>query len=421
MLLDVSEHAAARSLAYQGLEGMAAPTKKLLGMTSSLLEKVGALKRTATAHAWALEVCEMDWSSPGSSAAHQDLDVFLAAAAVDPSPSPAHVAHGGAVAACEEMQGAMARAQARLQYLEDCDGDSAAEMRVAGGGGSNDAGSPPVYVLMFVTMVGWGKNHLCDALEQLSALGRGSAAAGVSLEGALGLKAGAKVVVLEGDALGNGFWPAVSKHVRQPEVQVLILNRNFPPDSWAPSRQKVIDAAGRTRRVHFVALVPAPAEAAGARLSGQDNTLQQSASRHPFALAELAVCMHGVLQRRAHPSKLDGEQCPEASKIVSNFYDYYSGVDGGHEALLSYIRDALTPHIIQLAWLHADAVATFQGTISEKVPLMVTLCGKCTRALLFFRMCVPRVRPTWRTASYLSIHIHIHIHIYRVRTTWRTA
>ena len=372
-LLDVSEYAAARSLAYQGLEGMAAPTKKLLGMTSSLLDKVGALKRTATAHAWALEVCQIDWSSPGCSGADQDLDVLLAAAAVGASARPALAAHGGAVAACEEMQRAMARAQARLQCLEDCDEDSAAEMRVAGGGGLNGAGSPPVYVLMFVTMVGWGKNVLCDALTQLSASGSGSAAAGVSLEGELGLKAGAKVVVLEGDALSNGFWPAVSKHVRQPEVQVLILNRNFPPNSWAPSRQKVMNAAGRTRRVHFVALVPAPAEAAGAHLCGQDNTWQQSASRHPFALAELAVCMHGVLQRRGHASKLDGEQCTEASKIVSNFYDYYSGVDGGHEALLNYIRDALTPHIIQLEWLHAAAVAAFQGTNSEKVPFRVIL------------------------------------------------
>ena len=363
-LLDVSACGAARSLAHQGLEGMAAPTKKLMGMTSSLRDKLGALERTSAARGWALEVCEIDWSSPSSRGVDHDLDVFLGTNASDASDSPSHGAHGGAVAACEEMRRAMSRAEERVEHAEQDDGDSTSETRVSEmqRGGLRDAGGAPIHVLMFVTMVGWGKNVLCDALAQMSASSSSSVAAGLRLEEELGLTAGAQVVILEGDALGKGFWRAVSQHVRQHHVQVLILNRNFPPNSWEPSRRKVMDAAEGIRRVNFVALVPAPAEVAGAHASGQHLGLQQAAARHPFALAELAVCMHGVLQRRGHSTKLDGEQCPEASKVVSSFYGYYSDVDGGHGALLSCIRNALAPQIIQLEWLNAGAVAAFQGS-----------------------------------------------------------
>ena len=80
--------------------------------------------------------------------------------------------------------------------------------------------------MIFITMPGWGKNALCEAIQSCPN------AEGAGLASRLGLRPGSRVEVLEGDELKQGFRPAVQRHVRDPDVRVLVLNRNFPPNSW---------------------------------------------------------------------------------------------------------------------------------------------------------------------------------------------
>ena len=184
-----------------------------------------------------------------------------------------------------------------------------------------------IFVVIFITMVGWGKNALCQAIED-----RHDAESG-GLASRLGLKSGARVEVLEGDELKQGFWPAVQRHVRDPDVRVLVLNRNFPPNSWQACARKVAQASeslpsALRRPVRFVAVLPTAMHTVGAsegvggtmtNAEGQDRGEVGgkggacSDSQHPFAPVELAACMHGVLRRRGHLTLLDGVQSVPAS------------------------------------------------------------------------------------------------------------
>jgi len=326
-LLDVSEAGARAALRLQGMEGMVAPAKKLTGMTASLLDKVRGLEGLAAGKGWALEVCEISWSHDDG----VDLDLLLAPRAPD---SIACVRGGAAVDACERMETAMSEARARLVHVDLAAPSAAAVAEVA-------AAAPILHVVMFVTMVGWGKNALCEALRLQDP----------SLEEQLGLDAGGRAVILEGDALGHSFWDMAARQARQPDVRLLILNRNFPPNSWEPSRRKMLEAVKGARHVHLIALVPAPPHDVGPDTDADDD----HDNRHPFMSVELAVCMDGVLRRKLHASKLDSEQSQETSKVASQFYGFYSGIQGGRAGLLRQVGALLANTIVQLDWLHPSA------------------------------------------------------------------
>ena len=390
-LLDVSALGATRSLQHQGLQAKPAESKKFQSMTSTVLGKVEALCAAASANHSALQKCDIVWSSPSSAAgdASPDLDLYLARCEEGGG--------GGVVAACEEMQRCMARARESLvsshkgrERQDEC--ATSIPAALAGSGESAALGLAPLHVVMFVTMVGWGKNALCESLQHLSAAAEGGRG---GLEQQLGLPEGARACVLEGDALGGHFWNEVGRQARCEQVHLLILNRNFPPNSWEPSCRKIMQAVAGQRAVRFVALVPAgchdastPAchlaptpesphapttelhlvAANGAlRAKTANGILMQQLCggevdrgevagghwQHPFGLVELAVCMQGVLERRGHASKLDGHQCSEASKVVSSFFNYYSGIRGGRCGLMKHIRRHLTTSILNLDWLEA--------------------------------------------------------------------
>jgi len=69
----------------------------------------------------------------------------------------------------------------------------------------------------------------------------------------LGLAGSAKV--LEGDELKSEFWPEVGRALQDENISLLILNRNFPPNSWTPSIRKIRESL-RGRRATRVAVVP---------------------------------------------------------------------------------------------------------------------------------------------------------------------
>ena len=79
-LMDVTPDGARYALQQQGMEGMVAPTKKLMGMVSCVVSKVQALHALVAPNGWALELCQVDWSQDMG----PDLDRFLAPRGPDP-------------------------------------------------------------------------------------------------------------------------------------------------------------------------------------------------------------------------------------------------------------------------------------------------------------------------------------------------
>ena len=261
------------------------------------------------------QVCEVEWS-PGSWGAAVDLAAFL-----DLDGAERGQRQGGGVDACCVLESAMEAAR------HQCAMSGATSVAIGGAEGGASAAQTVgtdsvIFVVIFITMVGWGKNALCQAIQDSHGAGSGG------LASRLGLKGGARVEVLEGDKLKQGFWPAVQRHVRDPDVRVLVLNRNFPPNSWQACARKVAQASESLpsalhRPVRFVAVLPTAmhtvgvSEGVGGTMTdaeGQDrgevgvNGGVCSDSEHPFAPVELAVCMHGVLRRRGHLALLDGVQ-----------------------------------------------------------------------------------------------------------------
>lgn len=70
-------------------------------------------------------------------------------------------------------------------------------------------------MVMFVAMVGWGKNTVCNALM---CEGEGKVMTELGLEG--------RARVLEGDELKDGFWGAVDEALQDESVTLIILNRS---------------------------------------------------------------------------------------------------------------------------------------------------------------------------------------------------
>jgi hypothetical protein len=366
-LLDVSRTGIALMLRHEGLLSHASATKKAFGMLASFLEKLLTLEQTCDARRAALQVCRIRLA-PGAGTDEEVAgghDKEGGVARKPPSPQRleqatlqrlqeeggwggGEVGEAGALAACECMQAAMGRARQLLVCADD---------QRSGGGGGGEGGEGEeeeplgagvesgvdLGVVVFVTIVGWGKNAVCDAMLQEAGLGQ-----------QLGMKAEELVVILEGDALGGQLWAQAQKHARDPKVRLLILNRNFPPNSWESCKRRVTQAAG-ARAVRLIAVVPAAAE-------DDDGESADGESAHPFGPTVLAVCMHGVLGRRGHAALLDADSCPHASKVVSSFYNFYSDVRGGYTGLLHRIRLELTPSILEIAWLRSGTARAFSGS-----------------------------------------------------------
>mmetsp|Transcript_17618 Transcript_17618/g.48850 ORF Transcript_17618/g.48850 Transcript_17618/m.48850 type:complete len:204 (-) Transcript_17618:2049-2660(-) len=110
--------------------------------------------------------------------------------------------------------------------------------------------SGQLLVLMFVTMVGWGKNSLCDELM------RRKPNPLLSLVTPMPPPEQTDAIkLLESDVLKTNFWNSVNQAMAIEQLRVLVLNRNFPPNSWAPSISKLREfARARGRKVGTFAI-----------------------------------------------------------------------------------------------------------------------------------------------------------------------
>ncbi|EKX47290.1 hypothetical protein GUITHDRAFT_106740 [Guillardia theta CCMP2712] len=218
-------------------------------------------------------------------------------------------------------------------------------------------GSPfsTIHIVMFVTVVGWGKNAICDKLEAIHK--QSLAGGGGGLHGLLGLPEG-ELCVLEGDHLKKTFWTEVEKVFRRKSMNLLILNRNFPPNSWATSLSK-LDKAGKMagRSFHVSAALP----------------YSQATSGYAFGLADLAVCLQSVQMRRNHGTSLDGEQSQETCKVTSMFFNFYNYQDW--ETLAQSVRTQLTRRVAVVPWLKegAEEELARHEELSASVQLVATM------------------------------------------------
>mmetsp|Transcript_17621 Transcript_17621/g.48873 ORF Transcript_17621/g.48873 Transcript_17621/m.48873 type:complete len:110 (-) Transcript_17621:2049-2378(-) len=63
------------------------------------------------------------------------------------------------------------------------------------------------------------------------------------------------IKLLESDVLKTNFWNSVNQAMAIEQLRVLVLNRNFPPNSWAPSISKLREfARARGRKVGTFAI-----------------------------------------------------------------------------------------------------------------------------------------------------------------------
>lgn len=142
----------------------------------------------------------------------------------------------------------------------------------------------------------------------------------------------------EGISLTKLCRNVVSDHVANRKIKLLILNRNFPPNSWQPSLEKLGAACQRiNRRMKHVAVVP--------QSSGTDS--------NAFSAEDLAVCLHSVQGRSGHGTNLD-QSSPDCSKVTKMFYGFYFN-GSGHKTLLDSISRQLARRTILVQWLQGDA------------------------------------------------------------------
>ena len=98
-------------------------------------------------------------------------------------------------------------------------------------------------------------------------------------------------------------------------------------------------------------------------IRGKEDASSDPDSAHPFALVELAVCMHGVLRRRGHLTHLDGVQSSETSKVASIFYRYYAGAHG-RQQLRRLLEHELPCQVIGVPWLQPGAAGVSPPSIA---------------------------------------------------------
>jgi len=174
-------------------------------------------------------------------------DPFFAKQALGPDPKARDVKKvqgmcSGILNRVRERQGASGLIVLEMEEgREGACGLIGAELAARGGSSSGREGeeeglidatarAPPLIVALFVTTVGWGKNSVCSELEAQGLL------QSLVPEGEGG---GGRYKVLEGDAMPQTFWKEVGRAAADPSLSLLVLNRNFPPNSWTKCLKQV--------------------------------------------------------------------------------------------------------------------------------------------------------------------------------------
>jgi len=253
-------------------------------------------------------------------------------------------------------------------------------------------GCSPLYVLLFVAMPGWGKNQLCERLAALD-----SAEGGAVVRRALGIEPGGRFegegngpgltpsigwTSLEGDVLGKeAFWQQACAAVRNPSLGLLVLNRNFPPNSWKTLDRLRSEALTIGRPLVPIALLP--------RCSSHTDTAHgctgEISGTNAFTLEELLVCLSSVQGREAHPAALDSTSS-DTCRVAALFYSLYAVFSP--EALFgeaSALARSFDPRgrAVWVDWLQP-------GVRSRLSPALRDLARRVESAI--HRLCAPQIR-----------------------------
>lgn len=196
----------------------------------------------------------------------------------------------------------------------------------------------PITVMVFLTMAGWGKNHLVDAMHALSPAG---------FEAAFGMPKAA-MVELEKDKLNDTWWREVERAFASDSCALLVLNRNLPPNAWSGTAHELQLIARRTlRSITFAAIVP--------------ESPSNGAPTNFFSTEEAAVCLMSVQRRAAHPSKLDASST-ECEAVLAMFYGCYKHPHG-RDGIIDALRAQLTPNIVTVPWVDGAKLKAIPDTV----------------------------------------------------------
>ncbi|EKX39357.1 hypothetical protein GUITHDRAFT_114554 [Guillardia theta CCMP2712] len=238
------------------------------------------------------------------------------------------------------------RCRSRLLFWQNlvCTEESGLERR----------GGKSLHVYAFVTMVGWGKNTLLNELSSLDA---------TSCKEHFG--SSIPPVILESDEIGKDkFWPVVEKTIKDgdDDLDHLILNKNFPPNSWKGTvkrLKRVCEEKQRNLCIH--AIFPKSV----------------GSERNAFSLFDCATCLYSVKNRQEHPNlSSSANNIPE---VVSLFYKLYH-VPGGRKEFLNNLRNNFTESVIEVDWIKSECMVSTSQDLDRKMEKLFWVTRKINRA-----------------------------------------
>ena len=235
---------------------------------------------------------------------------------------------------------------------------------------------PTLHAYLFVTIVGWGKNTLLDAMLPALRSGKepcptwhlGGGADASDSTSLPGLFEGPNLespTILESDALGSKrFWPTVRTSVMRTEdetVHHLFLNKNFPPNAWPGARTKLQEFCKAANRPLIIyAVVP------------QSPGTQYNA----FHAVDLGICLASIQSRAVHPNL--GKDSPVTASVAATFYNLYNFRGGRGEFLKSLTND-LTDNVIMVDWLACGAYERAPAALPKKMGELLARMGHARR------------------------------------------
>eukprot|EP00850_Spirogloea_muscicola_P023083 SM000327S12487 [mRNA] locus=s327:71351:78507:- [translate_table: standard] len=149
----------------------------------------------------------------------------------------------------------------------------------------------PRFMLFFPGIPGCGKSALCEELCRIGDVGDGR-----------------EVMHVMGDKTQGRYWKVLEEKIKEEGN----LQKTILADKNAPNHQVWDQVTMMCATAHAVGVPVLPAS------FGTEGC--------PFDLESLAVFVHRVLQRRAHPGKLDMDH-DFPGTVVLHFYDLYSSQD----------------------------------------------------------------------------------------------
>jgi hypothetical protein len=199
-----------------------------------------------------------------------------------------------------------------------------------------------ISIFFFITIAGIGKNFLVKYLEDLP---------DDQFDNIFGPRPHFRC--METDTIQN-VTGEYSKMFNDPTCKTLLVNRNFPPNSWRGFLKELrVKAKEFKRRVLFRPLMP----------------ILEGRSDNAFSLRELAVCVSAVQCRLNHPTRLD-ETSGAIPSVMTMFFNTFkssngvSGIDASVEAMFG-------TQPVKLPMFNSQRLASLPRDIDETMEEMV--------------------------------------------------